>query len=73
VVVTQPAAGQFRAFSSVCTHAGCTVSAVSDGTINCPCHGSRFNIADGSVSAGPAREPLPAERVSAEGGVLRLT
>lgn len=72
VVVTQPVAGQFRAFSAVCPHRGCMVNKVSNATINCPCHDSEFNIADGSVASGPAKQPLPARPVSAEGGVLRL-
>src|SRR5438445_330336 len=54
VVVTQPAQGTFAAFSAVCTHQGCTVDSVANGTINCPCHGSKFKIADGSVATGPA-------------------
>ncbi|WP_037066737.1 Rieske (2Fe-2S) protein [Pseudonocardia acaciae] len=73
VVVTQPAAGQFKAFSAVCTHQGCTVNAVAGGTINCPCHGSKYKIADGSVANGPAKRPLDAKKVSADGGTLRLT
>ncbi|MFB7293483.1 Rieske (2Fe-2S) protein, partial [Actinacidiphila glaucinigra] len=44
VVVTQPTAGEFKAFSAVCTHEGCLVNTVSDGTINCPCHGSKIRI-----------------------------
>jgi nitrite reductase/ring-hydroxylating ferredoxin subunit len=58
VVVTQPKAGEFKAFTAICTHQGCTVAQVRDGTINCPCHGSRFNAADGSVVNGPAAQPL---------------
>jgi Rieske Fe-S protein len=58
VVVTQPNAGQFKAFSAICTHQGCTVAEVRAGTINCPCHGSRFSAADGSVVNGPAARPL---------------
>jgi Rieske Fe-S protein len=73
VVVTQPTAGTYHAFSAVCTHQGCTVNSVSGGTINCPCHGSKFRIADGSVANGPAKRPLPAKQVTAEGGQLRLT
>jgi Rieske Fe-S protein len=63
VVVTQPAAGQFKAFSAVCTHMGCLVGTVSGGTIQCPCHGSRYSIADGSVTGGPAPRPLPPKQV----------
>ena len=52
-VVTQPAAGEFKAFSSICTHMGCPVAEVADGTINCNCHGSRFDIATGAATRGP--------------------
>jgi Rieske Fe-S protein len=72
VVVTQPTAGTFHGFSAICTHKGCTVSSVSGGTINCPCHGSKFKITDGSVAHGPAQRPLPSRRVTAQGGQLRL-
>ncbi|MER7701093.1 MULTISPECIES: Rieske (2Fe-2S) protein [unclassified Streptomyces] len=72
VVVTQPEEGDFKAFSAVCTHASCLVSTVSDGTINCPCHGSRYSITDAAVEAGPATRPLPAERISVADGTIRL-
>ncbi|MEU2678811.1 Rieske (2Fe-2S) protein [Streptomyces sp. NPDC007107] len=72
VVVTQPSAGEFKAFSAVCTHAGCIVSSVADGTIDCACHGSRFSVEDGAVEQGPATRPLPAERITVEGGSIRL-
>ncbi|PSJ28064.1 Rieske (2Fe-2S) protein [Streptosporangium nondiastaticum] len=72
VVVTQPAKGEFKAFSAVCTHQGCLVKDVSGGTINCPCHGSRFGIADGSVKGGPAQRPLPGEQVTVRDGALHL-
>jgi Rieske Fe-S protein len=65
-VVTQPAAGEFKAFSSSCTHKGCAVNKVADGTIDCPCHGSKFNL-DGSVAKGPATAPLAAKPISVEG------
>jgi len=71
IVVTQPEAGDFKAFSAVCTHQGCTVANVSDGTINCLCHGSRFRIADASVERGPATKPLPAERITVSGDSIR--
>lgn len=71
VVVTQPTEGEFKAFSAVCTHASCLVSTVSDGSIACPCHGSRFSITDAAVEAGPATRPLPAVRISVSGGAIR--
>jgi Rieske Fe-S protein len=58
IVITQPQAGSFGAFTAVCTHQGCIVAMVSGGTINCPCHGSKFSIANGSVVRGPATIPL---------------
>jgi Rieske Fe-S protein len=72
VVVTQPSAGKFLGFSAVCTHMGCTVATVSGGTINCPCHGSKFSVEDGSVESGPAPSPLPSVKVTVKAGELRL-
>ncbi|MGW6391921.1 Rieske (2Fe-2S) protein [Streptomyces sp. NPDC055103] len=72
VVVTQPTAGEFKAFSAVCTHQGCLVNKVADGTINCPCHGSKYRVADGSVAAGPAPRPLPAARINVSGESITL-
>ncbi|PVE04508.1 Rieske (2Fe-2S) protein [Streptomyces scopuliridis] len=72
VVVTQPTAGEFKAFSSKCTHAGCAVKDISDGIIHCPCHGSQFSVADGSVKAGPATQPLPATPIKVTGDSISL-
>jgi len=67
IVITQPQSGTFHAFTAVCTHAGCTVGSVSSGTINCPCHGSRFNINNGAVVNGPAASPLAPINIKVQG------
>jgi Rieske Fe-S protein len=72
VVVTQPAQGEFAAFTAVCTHQGCLVNSVEDGTISCPCHGSRFSAEDGSVTGGPAPRPLDPVQISVSGGEITL-
>ena len=72
VVVTQPTSGDFKAFSAVCTHMGCIVSQISNGTIDCPCHGSQYSIKDGAVVAGPAPSPLPAEPIKLSGTSIVL-
>ena len=72
VVVTQPAAGQYRAFSAVCTHVGCLVNQVAHGTIDCPCHGSEFKITNGAVVTGPAPSPLPSKQIKIVDGMIVL-
>jgi Rieske Fe-S protein len=72
VVVTQPARGQYKAFSAVCTHVGCIMSAVTSGTIDCPCHGSQFKITNGAVITGPAPSPLPPKQIKIVNGNVIL-
>jgi Rieske Fe-S protein len=72
VVVTQPSAGQFKGYSAICTHQQCTVDQVSNGTIDCPCHGSQFSVKDGSVVSGPAPSPLPAAQIKITGTSIEL-
>jgi Rieske Fe-S protein len=67
IVITQPQAGTFHAFTAICTHQGCIVNTVSGGTINCPCHGSKYSIVNGSVVNGPAPLPLAAVSIKVEG------
>lgn len=53
--------GGLRAFSSICTHAGCAVSIFLDesSVVVCPCHWSTFSAEDGQIVSGPASAPLP--------------
>jgi Rieske Fe-S protein len=72
IVVTQPNSGDFKAFSAVCTHMGCIVSTISNGTIDCPCHGSQYSISTGAVVGGPAPSPLPAQTIKVTGSNIFL-
>jgi len=72
-VVTQPTAGTYKAFSNVCTHQGCPVSAIMNGAIVCTCHGSQFSVKDGSVISGPARRALAAATVTQSGDALVIS
>ena len=68
IVLTRTAAGDVHGFSAVCTHQGCTVATVADGTIDCPCHGSRFDATTGAVVNGPAARQLPPVTVVVRAG-----
>jgi len=72
-VVTQPAAGTFKAFTATCTHQGCPVASVSNGTINCNCHGSQYSIKDGSVKKGPATKGLTPKTATVSGDTITVT
>ena len=72
-VITQPTAGDFRAFSKFCTHKQCPLASVGGGTINCMCHGGRYSMVDGSVQAGPPPKSLPPAEVSVKGGWVVVT
>jgi nitrite reductase/ring-hydroxylating ferredoxin subunit len=72
VIVSQPTAGTFEGFSSVCTHRGCDVSEVKDGALVCPCHQSKFDLATGKRTGGPAEKDLPKKAVKVEGDSISL-
>ncbi|MBW0274443.1 iron sulfur protein [Nocardia sp. MH4] len=72
IVVTQPSAGVYRAYSAICTHQGCSVTDIAGDVMKCPCHGSTFKLADGSVAKGPAREPLAELTVTVQGDTLTV-
>lgn len=72
VVVAQQSEGDFKAFSAVCPHQGCLVGQVDGEEILCPCHGSIFSIADGSVLDGPATSPLEEVAIVVDGDQISL-
>jgi Rieske Fe-S protein len=73
IVVTQPDKGDFKAFTAICTHQGCTVGSVSDGFIVCPCHGSQYAIATGKpTSDSPAKAPLAPVDIKVKGNEIDL-
>ena len=73
VIVTQPTAGSYKAFTNVCTHQGSKIDKVADGVMECPLHHSKFSIDDGSVVAGPATKALPAKSVSVSGDGITVS
>jgi nitrite reductase/ring-hydroxylating ferredoxin subunit len=62
----------FYAFGDTCTHQGCSLAdgKLTGTTVTCPCHGSEFNVTNGEVLQGPAREPVRSYPVRVEDGVL---
>lgn len=67
IMITQPTAGVYKAFSAVCTHKACTVGTPKDGVMTCPCHGSEFDADTGKVIKGPATVALATFQVKREG------
>ena len=66
IVLAQPTAGAVVAFSSRCTHLGCTVEPAGT-EYHCPCHGSVYDAFTGAVKSGPAPRPLGTIPVAVQG------
>jgi len=66
--------GTFYAFGDTCTHMGCSLAEgdLEETIVTCPCHGSEFDVTSGEVLRGPAREPVSAYEVRAEGENLEI-
>lgn len=64
----------FAAFDDRCSHRGGSLAGgvLACGTVCCPWHGSQFALADGSVKAGPAEQPISIFAVEESGGSVRL-
>ena len=70
VLLVQPAAGAFRAFSVICPHRGARVSPPDNGTITCWEHNSTFKASDGSRIGGPARRGLTPVPIAISGAEI---
>ncbi|MEZ2122013.1 Rieske (2Fe-2S) protein [Corynebacterium sp. CCM 9204] len=69
-IIAQPTSGVFHAYSTICPHQGAKIDIVEGATVRCPKHNSVFDIENGSVIEGPARDPLHPAKLSAEGTTL---
>jgi uncharacterized membrane protein/nitrite reductase/ring-hydroxylating ferredoxin subunit len=69
VVIGRCSEGLF-AFSDHCTHRGGPLSdgALVDCTVQCPWHGSQFDIRTGRVVSGPAEEKIDVQQIEVLGG-----
>ena len=66
-------AGDWKAFSAVCTHLDCTVQFEQDShTILCGCHNGRFDL-NGRVISGPPPRPLEEFTVNVRGDEVVVT
>ncbi|MEW1775707.1 Rieske 2Fe-2S domain-containing protein [Streptomyces sp. NPDC086777] len=68
LVVSRSADGALKAYSTICTHAGCPIDRLQGTTLVCPCHGSEFDAVTGKVVRSPATEPLNELPVKESGG-----
>ena len=71
-ILIRESGGGLKAYSAVCTHAGCTVG-YEGGIIVCPCHGGEYSPETGEVIAGPPPTGLAAKKVlEARGEIYAL-
>jgi len=63
------------ALGDVCSHAEASLAEgeVFEGSVECPRHGSEFDLETGAPSSLPATAPVPTYEVSVEDGTVYLT
>ena len=66
--------GELSALANMCSHAGGPLDEgeFKDGCVTCPWHGSRFELADGTVQRGPASVPQPALQTRVRSGRIEV-
>jgi uncharacterized membrane protein/nitrite reductase/ring-hydroxylating ferredoxin subunit len=64
----------YVAFDDRCTHRGGTLAggAMICSTVQCPWHGSQFDVSTGEVKAGPAKEKINVHKIIEENGKIFL-
>ncbi len=74
VCVAHAEDGGWYAIDDTCTHEDCSLSEgdLSDHLVECPCHGSRFDVRTGDVLNLPAVLPLQTHRVTVVGDQVRV-
>jgi nitrite reductase/ring-hydroxylating ferredoxin subunit/uncharacterized membrane protein len=74
MVLVDGSAGEMFALADRCTHRGAPLSGgtIAEGCVECPWHGSRFALADGSVVRGPATRPQPVYEIRESGGRVQV-
>jgi nitrite reductase/ring-hydroxylating ferredoxin subunit len=67
--------GELRAFDDTCPHQGCSLAEgeLDDSAIECPCHGSQFDVITGEVLEGPATDPVDVFDVREDAGDLQVS
>ncbi len=73
LLVVRTDATSVSAYTATCTHQQCTINGFTESVFQCPCHGSRFSPANGSVLRGPATQPLRRFNASITNGVVSIT
>jgi nitrite reductase/ring-hydroxylating ferredoxin subunit len=65
---------QIYALDDTCVHAGCSLADghLTGRSIACPCHGSQYDLRDGSVLNGPATMPEPHYDVRTQNGMIEV-
>ncbi|MCS4535470.1 Rieske (2Fe-2S) protein [Corynebacterium sp. HS2168-gen11] len=73
VILAQPTAGEYKAYSTDCPHQHSRISIVEGDVVRCPTHDSRFSIIDGSVIEGLARAPMTELTMELDGNTAHIS
>jgi nitrite reductase/ring-hydroxylating ferredoxin subunit len=67
-------AGTIFAIDDTCTHRGCSLGdgKLDGSTVQCACHGSRFDVTSGAVARGPAEDPVRSYPVHVANGEVQV-